>query len=161
MTRETSASLIAVTLILLIAGMGTACTVGPRAEETELATSPAGQEIIIEFVQRGAAPLSGELLAASDTALVVMVRTYAQAEVPYHHVATVAIADVKRFRFDGTLSWTDVTGEPPHIDARQMRLRARYPQGIDDALLERLLVAYGQDIHISYPSGAQSTSRAQ
>jgi hypothetical protein len=57
----------------------------------------------------------------------------------------VAYSDIEEARFDG-LSRLNFGSDGPSLDQREeLRLLSRFPQGVDEDLLRRLLNAYDQD----------------
>ena len=109
-----------------------ACHIGQRSENFPLAKSPRGADI--EIALDGKQQLTGELLAAEDSAYVI-VRDGRILRVPYRAVRGSSLPQ----------HGASERGAP---DARMVafaRDRSRYPRGITADLMARLLAAYGQD----------------
>lgn len=112
----------------------TACSFGPRVNRFPPVRGAAGATAT---VARGRARFAAELLAVTDTALLLL-DTDSQRIVlaPYGAFTSV------EFR---SLPWIVAGGRPPVERRReQLRLWSRYPTGVDAALLPRLLSAYRQ-----------------
>lgn len=108
-----------------------ACRFGGNPRQLALAHQPRGVEIDITT---NADRVTGELLAVSDTGLTVL---------GSGEIAVVRYAAIKRVEAR-TLRVLASRRYPLSVQQRdRLRLYARYPQGIDDDLLRRLLEGYG------------------
>jgi len=114
-----------------------ACSTGTRIKTFAPARGPQG---VTTTVTRGRATFSAELLAATDTALLVFKPTTV-------HVVLVPYGAASRVAFSGLpVSYTLRQGRSPSATTlEQLRLWSRFPSGVDAALLRRLLSAYGQE----------------
>ena len=121
-------SILALALLAPIA----ACTIGPSIREFEQAHRAAGAPVTVR-TSRGR--IDGELLAASDSGVVVLARDGITA-VSYR-VMRNGVARGLRTDFG--------MGDAPDPDTRlTLRDLSRYPQGISPELLQKLLAAYRQ-----------------
>jgi hypothetical protein len=121
-------------LIALAAAAVVGCSVGPRPETYRPAIDPTGTTCSIR-VQGSGQLLVGELLAArsADAVLVVNHKLWV---IPYQRIRA------SNCEHAGPIPFED--GRLIETLAADIRLKARYPQGINDDLLARLLAAYGQ-----------------
>ena len=131
-----STTLATLALLLLLAG----CTVGPNVMKLAPAQTGQGIGIVVIPVETPGGPtygrISAELLEVRDDAL--LIRESRVALVAYRAIAQVEVRGLKRLNFGD--------GEPPTEEQREeLRLLSRYPQGVSDDLLQRLLDAYDQD----------------
>jgi len=121
-------SIAAVATITLVA-----CSLGTRAREYEPAQHPAGVQVTI--VTTLPQPLHGELLAVDDTSVTIVSASRLWL-VPF---AVTRHIDVRRG------SQIEVGRRAPgERDREGLRLRSRFPQGMDPELRARVLAAYGQ-----------------
>lgn len=111
-----------------------ACSRGPRVSSFAPALKPAGAAVSIESRN---ATFDGELLAVSDTALVLL-RGGVVALAPY-----AAIEDVVLPQFDAEYKIRHA--RPDTLTLGKLRLRSRFPQGMTPELLAQLLAAYHQN----------------
>lgn len=123
----------------LLAGilLVSACSLGPRAKRFAPARDPQGA---LAKVTRGRATFNAELLAITDSALLVLDTDGTRIVVaPYDAITTVSFVELPS-------GYLVRRGQPPTGKAReQLRLWSRYPTGVNAGLLQRLLSAYGQD----------------
>ena len=114
-----------------------ACSMGPRVERFAPIRDPQGA---LARVQRGRAGFNAELLAVTDSALLLVSTDSARVVLaPYNAATTVSFPELP-------LSYRLRAGRPPADRVReQLRLWSRFPSGVDPVLLRRLLAAYGQD----------------
>jgi len=121
-------------LLIWICVVPLACARGPRASSFAPALKPSGAAVTIDSGKR---TFDGELLAVSDTALVLL-RGGMVAVARYW-----AIEDVILPQFDATYAIR--SARPDTATLSKLRLRSRFPQGLTPELLARLLAAYHQD----------------
>jgi len=121
-------------LVGVVAASAVACSLGTRARDYAPAQQGAGVRVTVVTVMPR--PLSGELLAVDDSSIVLVSES---------HVWRVAWVFTRRLEVrDGPLVFAKE--RPPREDQREgLRLRSRYPQGMDADLEARVLAAYGQD----------------
>jgi hypothetical protein len=123
---------------LLLLGLlaASACRWGTRVERFPAATTPFGATMAITGPDRRL--LDGELLAATDSGLLVA----RQARVTFVPYATIASARVVGL----DQAYMLARGRAPDAE-RLTRLRrvSRFPQGLSDDVLARLLRAHAQD----------------
>jgi len=137
MTRR---SLLAALLVV------SACVMGPRTSRVGPVREPRGT---LAEVRRGRAQFTAELLAVTDTALLVV-------RMPARRVALVPYGSITRVRFPELPSSYALRGAAKRADGspearipapelrEELRLWSRYPH-VSAELLARLLQAYGQD----------------
>lgn len=124
-------------LLVMLAG----CTVGPNVMKLAPAQTGQGIDIVVVPVDTPDGPryerIDGELLAVRPDAL--LLRASRIVLVAYSSMEDVTVEGLKRLNFgDGQ--------PPPSKEQREeLRLLSRYPQGVSDDLLRRLLDAYDQD----------------
>ena len=112
--------------LLLLAG----CAVGSKAKNYAPAQGPAGATLELELA--GERALTGELLAVTDSSLLV------QSDSRLHRVRWSLIDSGKAPKIS-------FSGPAPKPEVRErLRLISRYPQGVSPELQSRLLQAYGQ-----------------
>lgn len=133
-----SSPLSALTLIALLTLTG--CSVGPNVNKLAPARTGQGVDIAVVPVETPDGPtygrISAELLAVRDDAL--LLRAGLLVLVSYASIKSAEVEELTRLNFGGR--------RPPSEEQRQeLRLLSRYPQGISDDLLRRLLDAYDQD----------------
>ena len=119
----------------VLAAMCVACSVGPSLDDYPGAYHPAGTRCML----RGAVPtgaLGGELLALRPTTVVLVVNRREVWVVPY------SLIDRSDCEQAGPIPFENGQLIPGMSD--RLRLLARYPQGISDDLMARLVLAYGQ-----------------
>ena len=120
--------------VLLVAS-AFGCHAGPKAENLGVARSPFGAMGTID-PQRGNS-IQGELLAADDSALVVL-RGRTMIVVPY--------SNIRRATFPALGYVYARPGEAPDAaTVRSLRLVSHFPQGISPDLRPRLMAIYGVD----------------
>jgi hypothetical protein len=120
---------------LLLCLLATSCSFGPRVSKFGPATHVAG---LGTMVARGDSTFGAELLAVTDTAL-LLVRD--------SRIVLARYRSVDRIDFLGlSEQYTITRGRPPVGQVReQLRLFSRYPPGVPASLLAELLAAYHQD----------------
>jgi hypothetical protein len=114
----------------LLAAIAAACTFGGNVAKFEPATVPGGATVTVTTATHPAG-FHGELLAVEDTAL-LMISEDSVTRVPMRTVRSVRAP------------YGDAAGTPTAEQLAQLRLVARYPQGVDADLERRLLQAYHQ-----------------
>ena len=120
----------ALVALLVVAG----CSIGTRPAHFRPAAGPAG--VTTEIRTKGER-LTGELLALDDTALVLRRLGGTQP------VAFVRYSSIRASRFEQV--GVSLSGRPPLAREREeLRLVSRFPQGLNDDLLRKLLAAYAQ-----------------
>lgn len=123
-------ALLTVSLFVFAAG----CVFGPSVRQVQRDLSPAGThaEITLRTVR-----IEGELLALHDDGLLLLNRTV---------LTLVPFTSIMLGRFEWSRAPQIVNGQPPSAgQSEKIRLLSRYPQGVDEDLMNRLLVIYGQD----------------
>lgn len=115
--------------------LAAACASGPRVNKFAPIRSPGGA---IVTVARGHTRFNAELLAVTDTALVLV-------DLDSQRVVLATYQAFSRVRFR-SFPWT-VEGGRPLTSRERERLRpwTRYPEGVDADRLPRLLAAYAQE----------------
>jgi hypothetical protein len=116
------------------------CVVGPSADGLAPAQTGRGVDIVVTPLETPEGPTYGhiraELLAVRDDALLLQMGLITL--VPYASIVRAEVEGLERLSFGD--------GQPPTDAKRQeLRLLSRYPQGVSDDLLRRLLDAYDQD----------------
>jgi len=121
-------------LIGAVATSAVACSLGTRARDYAPAQHAAGLRVTVITIMPQ--PLSGELLAVDDSSVVLVSES---------RVWRVAWAYTRRIQVrDGPLVYANE--RPPRDNQLEgLRLRSRYPQGMDSDLEARVLAAYGQE----------------
>jgi len=120
---------------VLLCLLAAACSFGPRVSRFGPATHVAG---VGAKVARGDSTFGAELLAVTDTAL-LLVRDTRIVLAQYRSVDWVVFPSLSE-------RYTITRGQPPAGQAReQLRLFSRYPSGVSASLLAELLAAYHQD----------------
>lgn len=118
-------------LAATLAAGGCVTTTGKGAEETPVASSPAGVEATV-LIPTGM--ITGELLEVRDTALVLRRGT---------EVLLIPDASITNVRFKGFDLRTH-TRTPDELRRSDFRLLSRYPYGISPAVMAALLSASGK-----------------
>lgn len=118
---------------VLIVVVLVACSVGPRPEQFPAAREPAGATIQLRL--RGKRVVTGELLAVQDSGLLVRDLTRIL------HVPNAVVRSGSLVTGGGAA----FAGKPVGGTRERLRLLSRYPSGVTDELLARLLAAYGRD----------------
>lgn len=118
------------------------CTIGPAADSLEPAQS--GRGITVQVSVRSDISPSlwrhhAEVLAVQDDGL--LLRSHHDHE---QSIVRIAYSAIREARFDELSRLNFGDGAPP-ARREELRLLSRYPQGVDDDLLRRLLNAYDQD----------------
>jgi hypothetical protein len=119
-------------LAAVLAAMLAACTLGPTIAEFEPAHRAAGAPTTVRV---GKSSVGGELLAASDSGVILLARegiTF----IPYRAIRN----GVTR----GMPADFGLGDAPDREMLRMLRNLSRYPQGVSSELLEKLLAAYRQ-----------------
>jgi hypothetical protein len=113
-----------------------ACRWGPRLDRFPAATTPSGATMAIAGAGRSS--LDGELLAATDSGLFVARRARVTF-VPYAAISSARVVGLDQ-------AYMLARGRAPDA-GRLARLRrvSRFPQGLSDEVLARLLRAHAQD----------------
>lgn len=127
---------LAVLLATVVTG---ACMFGRTAATYPPARTPSGLQTTV-YTTRSA--LTGELLAATDTSLIIV--SEPGAPCPVRCVVLVPYAAILLAEFPSLRSANFDPPGPRAHDMRNLRLHSRYPQGISPELMARLLEAYGQ-----------------
>jgi len=114
-----------------------ACTIGPRVQTFAPARTPGG---LVAQVSRGRERFDAELLAVTDTALLMLdPRAGRILLVPFNATTRVRFPQLPE-------KYLLRRGNEPSPNQREeLRLLSRFPPGVDAGLLSRLLAAYGQD----------------
>lgn len=114
-----------------------ACSTGTRIKTFAPSSGPDG---VATTVSRGRAVFNAELLAATDSALLVVREKTAR-------MVLVRYGAASRVVFTGLpIEYTLRRGRSPDATTlEQLRLWSRFPTGVDSVLLQRLLAAYRQD----------------
>ena len=125
------------TRLLFCALAATACSIGPKVKNFAPIHDPAG---ITASVARGRTTFTAELLAVTDTALLLLNTPSEQVLlVPYGATTEVSFPNLPA-------SYSLQGGRSPVGHVRdQLRLWSRFPAGVSATLLQQLLSAYGQD----------------
>ena len=124
-------------LLVMLAG----CRVGPNVMKLAPALTGRGIDIVVVPVETPDGPqyerIDAELLAVRPDAL--LLRASRIVLVSYSSIEDVTVEGLKRLNFGD--------GQPPPSEKQreELRLLSRYPQGVSDDLLRRLLDAYDQD----------------
>lgn len=119
------------------------CNVGPTADV--LAPFRTGQGIDVTLSMRGTAGRTNggfraEVLEVRREALLVNSPRHPES------IALVSYRAIGGATFDGLERLNFGSGRPPSpAQQEELRLLSRYPQGVSDELLQKLLLAYHQD----------------
>jgi hypothetical protein len=120
-------------LLMPLAVLLAACQVGTKPSTFPPAVTPNGVTATIRTVEK--ATVTGELLAVEDSALLVWRAGTAMARVPLDAIELATFAKLR------------VTIDRGHAlsrdDREQLRLTSRFPQGIREDTMARLLEASG------------------
>lgn len=122
-----------IALCLLFAGAMAGCVMGPRYDHVAART---GRGAHVDVRTESGTRLRGELLGWSDQGLVLASTDPATGPLMLVPTAAVRHIDVPGLGH--------IEDEAARRGTGDVRFAARYPQGIDDPLLQRLLAAYGQ-----------------
>lgn len=123
-------------IILALALVGSGCHVGARADTLALAHGPFGAMVELDAINRGT--VSGELLAAEDTALIIR-RGRTMVPILYSQIGRVSFPEVhQRYALQHRHSLDTET-------LARLRLLSRFPQGITPGLRTRLGAIYLTD----------------
>ena len=120
-------------LLMLLLVLLAACQVGTKPKAFAPAVTPNGVTATIRTVQ--GTTVTGELLAVEDSALLVWRTGSAMARVPLDAVREASFAQLRVAIDRGYAMSRD--------DREQLRLTSRFPQGIRDDTMARLLEASG------------------
>lgn len=120
------------TVIIALSALALACHIGPRTDDIEVAHQPGGASITI--TARSGTVLDGELLAESDSGL-VMLWAGQVGYIPY--------AQTSKFKAQ-TIEVSTAAAQPSAADRERLRLMSRFPQGLTPDLETRLLAALHQ-----------------
>jgi len=122
-------------IIITLALGAAACHIGKRAETLGLAHSPTGAIANLEVNQQ--APITGELLAAEDSALLLL-RGQAMLSIPYSLIRYAAFKEIdQRYSLEQRV--------PDAETLRKLRLISHFPQGISPSLHRTLAAMYRAD----------------
>lgn len=119
--------------VAVLTVMVVACSLGTRARGYEPAQHPAGIHVTVVTIMPQ--PLQGELLAVDDTSVTVVSGSRLWVA-PYTTIRRINV------RQGGQIA-VRLRG-PGEREREDLRLRSRYPQGMDAGLRTRVLAAYGQ-----------------
>jgi len=133
MTRRSMAALGAVAL-------SGACMIGASPKSFGPATGGAGVRVSVATWSRGT--VTGELLAALDTALVLVSRTPGDSAARLVLVPLTAIRSASFRQVGVKIKDSHYASGDALADVRRV---SRYPQGVSGELLKDLLVAYKQE----------------
>lgn len=126
------------------------CTSGPNVEEYTPAHSGSGILFEFRFDGRPTPRLFGELLAVERSTMLVVVHEaeppIAEAP-PTPYVARIARRAVRRAEFADRWRTRNIAESV----SNRVRMSSRYPYGVTDDVLGRLLAAYGQESLVRYP----------
>ena len=112
------------------------CTHGPQLKNFDAAYGPAGVASTIEFYA-GSTDLKGELLAVETDALVLALA---------NRIVRAPYTAIRAASFEGAPQMgISAMRRPREETRRQLSLLSRFPQGLRDDVLARLLAVYGQD----------------
>ncbi len=125
------------TIAALAAITGLGCHFGTRVERFPPAQGPAGVTAVLER-KRPAAPILGELLALTDSALYVLRDGRRVTLVPFRVIRQ------GTFERMGDAAVVYEGRTPDAEILHRLRLVSRFPAGLTPDLLARLLAAYGQ-----------------
>ena len=126
------------TLTLIALLMLAGCRIGPSPDGYRPAHRPEGARADLTLSEQ---VLRGELLALHKDGLVVLVT-----DKPVDELAFVPFDAIQEGEFDQGKTLRLRNGKAPGARARErLRLMSRYPQGLSDNVLARLLAAYEQD----------------
>lgn len=133
--------LMAFVLLSAVAG----CTVGSAGHR--LGPAQTGQGITVEVTTRATSRYfelwnhSAEVLAVQTDGLLLRSHDASQ-----RRIVRVAYSAIEEARFDDLSRLGFGWGAVPSVEQREeLRLLSRFPQGVDDELLQRLLNVYDQD----------------
>lgn len=120
-------------LVLLASFTAASCVFGPRMENLNFSRSPRGA--MVEVQRQGSAGLSGELLAATESGLVVL---------SGRRMVTVPFTDIREAKFPelGAKSWRLRGNTPPGEDLEFLRRISHFPQGITPEIQAQLNTLY-------------------
>jgi hypothetical protein len=116
-------------LVLLVAG----CQFGTKPQAFAPAVTPQG--VAASITTRGKAHVAGELLAVEDSALLVWRDSAPMARVP--------LAAIEQASFAKMRVLLDAGDPMSPKDRNRLRLTSRFPQGITDDVMARLVQASG------------------
>jgi len=128
--------------VLLLLG---SCAVGPRIAHMDAPQKPNGANIILEIRQpdrRARLKREGELIEVRDEGVVVLLPTEAGvrlAFVPWVDIFRVRATELIRFQSNQAFG-----SQPSAKSIEEVRIVSRYPQGLSEVLMSRLLAFYGQ-----------------
>ena len=118
--------------IIVLSALALACYIGPRTADIEVAHQPGGASITI--TARSGTVLDGELLAESDSGLVLLWAGQL-GYIPYAQTSSLKAQ---------TIDLSIAAGQPSPPDRERLRLMSRFPQGLTPDLETRLLTALHQ-----------------
>jgi hypothetical protein len=127
-------------LVSLFAMLLTGCYLGPGLKDTPFARGPQGVEVDASGRQGS---FAGELLAVQDAGLLLLV---APPGGTGERVMLLPYDAIQKARFGKLGARYELKdGQPPAATTRECLQRvSRFPQGLSESLLGRLLEAYGQ-----------------
>jgi len=121
------------------------CAVGPRIDQMIAPQKPHGVSVILEIRQPDRPERlkqEGELIEVRDSGVVILAATETGAQLAF--VAWVDIIRVMATELKGFRSIRISDGEPSAKNIDEISIVSRYPQGLSQALMSRLLVFYDQ-----------------
>lgn len=126
--------------LFLVVAAAAACHHGKQVESLAMPNEPAGAQAILDLTN---GPLSGELLAAGDSGLVLLAG---------RRIVHVPFAAIRRARFsEFERGFSFGAGKPDEQRMRRVRLISHFPGGISPAVREKLLSMYHQTDWIVVP----------
>ena len=127
-------------LTWLILGLFAGCVYGPGVGKSPLARRPEGVDVSASS-QHGT--FTGELLEVRDAGLLLLV---APENANGNRIVLLPYGAIRAARFDKLGAGYGLTDGQPPMPATRERLRrvSRFPQGLSEDVLRRLLDAHGQ-----------------
>lgn len=124
----------------LTLGLLAACVYGPSIAKFPPARSPEGVDVVAVGPH---GPVTGELLEVGEAGLLLL---EAPPTVTRRRVVRLRYGAIREVRFDKLGASYELKGGQLPTPAARERLQklSRFPQGLTEALLRRLLDAYGQ-----------------
>jgi hypothetical protein len=127
-------------LVSLVAVLLTGCYLGPGLKDTPFARRPEGVGVDASGRQGS---FAGELLAVQDAGLLLLVTARGATGERVVLLPYDAIQEARFGKLGAGYELKD--GQPPAATTRERLQRvSRFPQGLSESLLGRLLEAYGQ-----------------
>ena len=134
--------------VAVLAGVLSACHVGPQIDELPAAVQPQGAEVELDFQK--ASPhreldiAGAELLVVNDDGIVVALRTAPGGPARLTAIPWTVLHRVTATDFQGIRWASGLTDKYDQRGRENLRLVSRFPQGLSDSLQDRLLEAYRQ-----------------